>query len=118
MTESGRVARFQSKIVTTEGTPADAAVRETWEETGVHVALERIDRSVIDAAHDLGASPFRVLRRVILPPPTPGLAAACLPAARPPSASRISLSSIVIVLGTPSIRFRPLISIVSGLSSG
>ena len=34
------------------------------------------------------------------------------------SASRISLSSMVMVLGTPSIRLRPLISIVSGLSSG
>src|SRR5581483_10229884 len=34
------------------------------------------------------------------------------------SASRISLSSTVMVLGTPSIRLRPLISMVSGLSSG
>src|SRR6201995_5301286 len=34
------------------------------------------------------------------------------------NASRISESSIVIVLGTPSIRLRPLISICSGLSSG
>ena len=34
------------------------------------------------------------------------------------SASRISLSSIVTVRGTPSIRLRPLISIVSGLSRG
>src|ERR1019366_2739984 len=34
------------------------------------------------------------------------------------SDSRISLSSIVMVLGTPSIRLRPLISMVSGLSSG
>ena len=33
-------------------------------------------------------------------------------------ASRISLSSTVMVLGTPSIRLRPLISMVSGLSSG
>src|SRR5271166_4523981 len=32
--------------------------------------------------------------------------------------SRISLSSTVTVLGTPSIRLRPLISMVSGLSSG
>src|SRR5581483_5258007 len=35
-----------------------------------------------------------------------------------PSHSRISLSSIVIVFGTPSIRLRPLISMVIGLSSG
>src|SRR5581483_1165357 len=34
------------------------------------------------------------------------------------SASRISLSSTVIVFGTPSIRLRPLISMVRGLSSG
>ncbi len=32
-----------------------------------------------------------------------------------PSASRISLSSMVMVLGTPSIRLRPLISIVMRL---
>jgi spermidine/putrescine transport system permease protein len=44
----------------------------------VYVALERIDRSVIDAAHDLGASPFRVLRRVILPLAKPGIAAGCI----------------------------------------
>src|SRR5271165_310413 len=34
------------------------------------------------------------------------------------SDSRISLSSIVMVLGTPSMRLRPLISMVSGFSSG
>ena len=34
------------------------------------------------------------------------------------SASRISLSSIVTVRGTPSIRLRPFTSIVSGFSSG
>ncbi len=33
-----------------------------------------------------------------------------------PSASRISLSSTVMLLGTPSIRLRPLISMVKGLS--
>ena len=33
------------------------------------------------------------------------------------NASRISLSSIVIALGLPSMRLRPLISMVSGLSS-
>ena len=32
--------------------------------------------------------------------------------------SRISESSMVMVLGTPSIRLRPLISMVIGLSSG
>ncbi len=35
-----------------------------------------------------------------------------------PRASRISLSSMVIVLGTPSMRLRPLTSIVAGRSSG
>ena len=34
------------------------------------------------------------------------------------SASRISLSSIVTVRGTPSIRLRPFTSMVSGFSSG
>jgi spermidine/putrescine transport system permease protein len=44
----------------------------------LYVALERIDRSVIDAANDLGATPTRILRRVILPLAKPGIAAGCI----------------------------------------
>jgi spermidine/putrescine transport system permease protein len=41
----------------------------------VYVALERIDRSLIDAAADCGASSREVFRRVILPLSTPGVVA-------------------------------------------
>jgi ABC-type spermidine/putrescine transport system permease subunit I len=44
----------------------------------LYVALERIDPAVIDAAHDLGASPLRVMRRVVLPLAMPGIIAGCM----------------------------------------
>lgn len=44
----------------------------------LYVALERIDPALLDAASDLGASPARVLRRVILPLALPGIAAGCV----------------------------------------
>jgi spermidine/putrescine transport system permease protein len=44
----------------------------------LYVALERIDPALLDAAHDLGAPPRRVLRRVILPLAMPGIAAGCV----------------------------------------
>jgi ABC-type spermidine/putrescine transport system permease subunit I len=44
----------------------------------LYVALERIDPALLDAANDLGASPARVLRRVILPLARPGIFAGCI----------------------------------------
>jgi spermidine/putrescine transport system permease protein len=40
-----------------------------------YVALERIDKRLIEAAFDLGANQFQVLRRIILPLALPGIAA-------------------------------------------
>lgn len=44
----------------------------------LYVALERIDPALLDAANDLGATPRRVLWRVILPLALPGIAAGCV----------------------------------------
>jgi spermidine/putrescine transport system permease protein len=44
----------------------------------IYVALETIPRSLIEAAADLGAHPFAVFRKVILPMSMPGVLAAAL----------------------------------------
>lgn len=44
----------------------------------LYVALERIDRSVIDAARDLYAGRWAVFRRVLLPLAKPGIVAGCI----------------------------------------
>ena len=44
----------------------------------LYVTLERIDPALLAAASDLGASPWRVLRRVVLPLATPGIVAGCI----------------------------------------
>lgn len=44
----------------------------------IYASLERIDRSLIDAAQDLGASPRTVLRRVVIPIASPGIVAGCV----------------------------------------
>jgi spermidine/putrescine transport system permease protein len=44
----------------------------------LYAALERLDRSVVEAAWDLYAGPFRTLTRVILPLAKPGVIAGCL----------------------------------------
>ena len=44
----------------------------------IYASLERLDRSVIDAAHDLGASSTTVLRRVVIPIASPGIIAGCV----------------------------------------
>jgi len=44
----------------------------------LYVALERIDPALLDAAHDLGASPLRAMRRVIVPLAMPGIVAGCV----------------------------------------
>ncbi len=44
----------------------------------LYVALERIDRSTIDAARDLYASRWAVFRRILLPLAKPGIVAGCI----------------------------------------
>ena len=44
----------------------------------IYASLERIDRSLIDAAQDLGASPMAALRRVVIPIASPGIVAGCV----------------------------------------
>ncbi len=44
----------------------------------IYAALERLDPSLLEAAADLGASPFAVLRRVTIPLTAPGLRAAAI----------------------------------------
>ncbi|QRM55473.1 ABC transporter permease [Sinorhizobium sp. BG8] len=44
----------------------------------IYISLSRIDRSLIEAARDLGESMFHVFRRVILPLSLPGVVAASL----------------------------------------
>jgi spermidine/putrescine transport system permease protein len=44
----------------------------------LYVSIERLDRSLLEAAADLGATPSRRLLRVTLPLTAPGVAAGCL----------------------------------------
>jgi spermidine/putrescine transport system permease protein len=44
----------------------------------LYVALERMDPALIDAAQDLGAPPWRVFQRVVLPLARPGIVAGCI----------------------------------------
>jgi spermidine/putrescine transport system permease protein len=44
----------------------------------IYASLERIDRSLLDAAQDLGASPLATLRRVVIPLASPGIVAGCV----------------------------------------
>jgi spermidine/putrescine transport system permease protein len=44
----------------------------------LYVALERIDPALLDAGNDLGAPPWRVLWRVVLPLAAPGIVAGCV----------------------------------------
>jgi len=44
----------------------------------LYASLEKLDRSLLEAAADLGASPLRALWRVTLPLTAPGIAAGCL----------------------------------------
>lgn len=44
----------------------------------IYLALDRIDRKLIEAASDLGAGPMRVFTRVILPLSKPGVVSGCI----------------------------------------
>jgi spermidine/putrescine transport system permease protein len=44
----------------------------------IHNALETLDRAQIEAARDLGARPWRIHRRVIIPHAKPGIAVGCV----------------------------------------
>jgi len=44
----------------------------------LYASLEKLDRALLEAAADLGASPLRALWRVTLPLTSPGIAAGCL----------------------------------------
>jgi spermidine/putrescine transport system permease protein len=44
----------------------------------VYAVLEKLDRRLIEASRDLGASPWRTFRSVILPLSRPGIATGCL----------------------------------------
>jgi ABC-type spermidine/putrescine transport system permease subunit I len=44
----------------------------------IYVSLERIDAAIYDAAADLGATPWRQFRRVVLPLAMPGVVAGCI----------------------------------------
>jgi spermidine/putrescine transport system permease protein len=44
----------------------------------LYASIERLDRTLLEGAADLGASPWRALWRVALPLTRPGIAAGCL----------------------------------------
>ena len=44
----------------------------------IYASIERIDPSLVDAAHDLGASPSTALLRVVIPIAAPGIVAGCV----------------------------------------
>lgn len=44
----------------------------------IYASVEKLDRSLVEAAHDLGASPWRAFRGVVLPLTLPGVAGGAL----------------------------------------
>ncbi|MCU1295312.1 MAG: binding-protein-dependent transport system inner rane component [Bryobacterales bacterium] len=44
----------------------------------LYATLEKLDPALLDAAADLGASPFAAVRKVVLPLSRPGILAGCL----------------------------------------
>jgi spermidine/putrescine transport system permease protein len=59
------------------------------------VSLERIDPALLEAAYDLGATPVRTFRRVILPLAVPGIFAGCILVAIPATGEYV----IPVILG-------------------
>jgi spermidine/putrescine transport system permease protein len=62
----------------------------------IYGSVEKLDRSVIEAAMDLGASPFRTFRQVILPLTKPGIFAG------------------ILLVFVPAIGMYPVVDLVSG----
>jgi spermidine/putrescine transport system permease protein len=44
----------------------------------IYVSLEKLDKRLLEASQDLGASPFRTFRNVTLPLSSPGIATGCM----------------------------------------
>ncbi len=44
----------------------------------IYAVLDKIDRAVLEAAHDLGAGPYAAFSRVIVPVSAPGIVAGCI----------------------------------------
>lgn len=44
----------------------------------IYASVEKLDWRLVDAAHDLGAGPFRAFRSIVLPMTMPGVAAGCM----------------------------------------
>jgi len=59
------------------------------------VSLERIEPALLEAAHDLGATPARTFRRVIVPLAVPGIIAGCILVAIPATGEYV----IPVILG-------------------
>lgn len=69
----------------------------------IHTTLKKMDRSVIEAAEDLGASPMRVLGRVVIPMSIPGVVSGItmvfLPAVTTFAISRLLSSGMIYLVG-------------------
>lgn len=69
----------------------------------VYTVLNKMDRSVIEAAEDLGASPIRVLTRVVLPMSIPGVVSGItmvfMPAVTTFAISRMLSSGMIYLVG-------------------
>ena len=44
----------------------------------IYAVLEKIDRSIVEAAADLGAGPFEVFYKIVIPLSFPGIVAGCI----------------------------------------
>ena len=69
----------------------------------IYTVLKKMDQSVIEAAEDLGASPMRVLSRVVLPMSVPGIVSGItmvfMPAVTTFAISRLLSSGMIYLVG-------------------
>ena len=69
----------------------------------IHTTLKKMDHSVIEAAQDLGASPVRVLTRVVVPLSVPGVVSGItmvfMPAVTTFAISRLMSSGMIYLMG-------------------
>ena len=69
----------------------------------IYTVLKKMDNSVIEAAEDLGASPLRVLTRVVLPMSVPGIVSGItmvfMPAVTTFAISRLLSSGMIYLVG-------------------